>query len=129
MFLESLKSRIEEYKDLVSYYNSIDKTQAQTCSGELNMALRSIIVSLTLMMIVYIILVALSFYFLIRIAVEKHAPIYLVFVLFILMFLPHYGGIVMVFVVLYGMIAFKGVSIGDKNVPDMFADWKRSRTK
>jgi len=99
MFVEAIRNRIKDYNYLTELYAQ----RQDLCHEEMNSAIRSVVISITVLMIVYLILFVLAIYYSFKIAAKNGWPIYMPILLILAMLLPTYGGIFTIFIVAYGM--------------------------
>ncbi len=100
MFLEAIKNRIEDYNKLTNMY----KTDKTVCQEELNSAIRSVIISITILMIVYLVLLILAVYYAFKCSMSKGWSMIVPILLVLMMFVPGYGGVFTIGLVVYGML-------------------------
>jgi len=102
MFIEALYSRIDDYNKIKRLFQERDESM---CQEELNTAVNSVIVSITILVLVYMCLFIMAMYFAFRCTIRRGYPITYAIALILLTLIPKYGGIFMLGIVSYGLFA------------------------
>jgi len=99
MFIENIRQRIKDYEGLRGYYQNNENT----CNAEMDIAIRTAVMVIAVLIFLYITLFILSVFYAFRCSeVMKWSPI-TPFLLIALTFLPNFGGYFTIGIVLYGM--------------------------
>lgn len=100
MFIETIKHRINDYKQLTGYY----KQNKNSCNPEMDVAIRTAVMSIAVLVFLYMVLFFLSIYYSFKCAKLMKWQPYVPFLLVLSTFTPLYGGYFMIGIVIYGMI-------------------------
>lgn len=100
MFIETIKHRINDYKQLTGYY----KQNKNSCNPEMDVAVRTAVMSIAVLVFLYMVLFFLSIYYSFKCAKLMKWQPYIPFLLVLSTFTPLYGGYFMIGIVIYGMI-------------------------
>lgn len=100
MFIETIKHRINDYKQLTGYY----KQNKNSCNPEMDVAIRTAVMSIAVLVFLYMVLFFLSIYYSFKCAKLMKWQPYIPFLLVLSTFTPLYGGYFMIGIVIYGMI-------------------------
>jgi len=116
MFVEAIQNRIRDYNSLTRIY----KTRNDLCPNEMNKAIKSVIISITILMIVYLILFILAIYYSFKCVKMNGWNMWVSILLILAMFIPTYGGVITIGVVIYGMTFCGSVCDAPMNMMSKF---------
>lgn len=105
MLLESIRKRLDDYNQIKEYY----KENKNTCNTEMDVAVRTAVMSIVILLLLYIILFILTIFYAFKCANSLKWPGYVPLFLLLLAFTPLYGGYFMLGIVIYGMINCGGL--------------------
>ena len=105
MLIENIRKRLDDYNQIKEYY----KENKNTCNIEMDVAVRTAVMSIVILLFLYIVLFFLTIFYVFKCSTALKWPIYVPLTLLFLTFTPIYGGYFMLGIVIYGMINCGGL--------------------
>lgn len=102
MLLDVIKQRVDDYNSMKKFYVKDDNKES--CTSEMDTAVRVAVTTIAMLMILYIVLFFLSIFYAFRCAKLFGWNPATPYLLLALTFLPIYGGLFTIGIVIYGMV-------------------------
>jgi hypothetical protein len=99
MFIEAIQQRITDYNRLRGIYTE----DPAKCPSEINEAIRTAIISITILAVVYLILIILSMYYAFKCSIVNGWSMFVPILLILASLTPTWGGFITVGIIIYGM--------------------------